>query len=126
MAKKYNVSVNNICRWRKRCDRRSGAGRKVTDTEMEERLLEWIKKQTGIISRKTIQNKARELGSQEDFKASKGWFERFYKRNQLNLNTNIEILTSTHYRRRMREEKRKEEIQETGVKSEEDEDEWED
>ena len=35
VAKKYGVSVNNICRWRKRCDRRSGAGRKVTDTNME-------------------------------------------------------------------------------------------
>jgi len=39
VAKKYNVSVNNICRWRKRCDRRSGAGRKVTDMEMECKLL---------------------------------------------------------------------------------------
>jgi len=42
VAKKYNVSVNNICRWRKRCDRRSGAGRKVTNMEMESRLLEWL------------------------------------------------------------------------------------
>jgi hypothetical protein len=34
VSRKYHVSVNNICRWRKRCDRRSGAGRKVTDMEM--------------------------------------------------------------------------------------------
>lgn len=34
IAKKYGVSVNNICRWRKRCDRRTGAGRKVTDIRM--------------------------------------------------------------------------------------------
>jgi len=34
VAKKYNVSVNNICRWRKRCNRRVGAGRKVTDMDM--------------------------------------------------------------------------------------------
>lgn len=34
VAKKYNVSVNNICRWRKRCNRRAGAGRKVTDMDM--------------------------------------------------------------------------------------------
>ena len=59
VARKYNVSVNNICRWRKRCDRRSGAGRKVTDTVMEEKLLEWIEGQSGVIPRKLVQNKAK-------------------------------------------------------------------
>jgi uncharacterized protein YjcR len=52
VAKKYNVSVNNICRWRKRCDRRSGAGRKVTDMDMESQLLEWLAKQRNPIPRK--------------------------------------------------------------------------
>lgn len=83
VARKYDVSVNNICRWRKRCDRRSGAGRKVSDTEMEGELLRWIHSQSGVISRKTVQKKAIELGKSEGFKASKGWFERFYKRNKL-------------------------------------------
>lgn len=52
VARKYHVSVNNICRWRKRCDRRSGAGRKVTDMEMEYQLLEWLLKQHNPIPRK--------------------------------------------------------------------------
>ena len=42
-SRKYGVSVNNICRWRKRCDRRTGAGRKITDVEMEQNLLEWLR-----------------------------------------------------------------------------------
>lgn len=83
VAKKYGVSVNNICRWRKRCNRRSGAGRKVTDTEMEGQLLDWIESQSGVICRREVQEKAKELAKQSDFKASKGWFERFYKRNKL-------------------------------------------
>lgn len=52
VAKKYHVSVNNICRWRKRCDRRSGAGRKVTDMEMEYKLLQWLISQNHPIARK--------------------------------------------------------------------------
>jgi hypothetical protein len=30
-CKKHKVSVNNICRWRKRCERKLGAGRKISD-----------------------------------------------------------------------------------------------
>lgn len=58
IAKKYGVSVNNICRWRKRCDRRTGAGRKVTDIRMEKLLLKWIRENKGA-SRKLIQEKAK-------------------------------------------------------------------
>lgn len=31
VAKMYGVSVNNLCRWKKTCDRKVGAGRKVND-----------------------------------------------------------------------------------------------
>ena len=34
VSKKYKVSVNNVCRWRKRCERKRGAGRKVCDPSM--------------------------------------------------------------------------------------------
>lgn len=77
------MSVNNICRWRKRCDRRSGAGRKVNDQEMEIALLQWIRKNSTNLTRKIIQKKAKELSKNDEFKASKGWFERFFKRNKL-------------------------------------------
>lgn len=39
VSKKYGVSVNNLCRWKKSCDRRAGAGRKIADRDMEERLI---------------------------------------------------------------------------------------
>lgn len=31
VAKIYGVSVNNLCRWKKTCDRKVGAGRKVNN-----------------------------------------------------------------------------------------------
>jgi transposase-like protein len=74
VAKKYGVSVNNICRWRKRCDRRSGAGRKVTDMEMENNLLLWLTKQNAPIPRKEVQLMAKKMSRSQGFKASKGWF----------------------------------------------------
>jgi len=42
VAKIYGVSINNLCRWKKTCERRAGAGRKVTNMEMEKTLIEWI------------------------------------------------------------------------------------
>lgn len=42
VSKMYSTSVNNICRWMKSCERKAGAGRKVTDTELEAKLKEWI------------------------------------------------------------------------------------
>lgn len=66
-------------------DRRTGAGRKVADKEMEERLVLWLKnemKKNAIVTRRDIQNKALLFSSHHTFKASKGWFERFVKRNR--------------------------------------------
>ena len=64
VAKKFHVSVNNICRWRKRCDRRTGAGRKVTDMGMEVQLLEWLNKQQSPIARREVQIRARKMSTQ--------------------------------------------------------------
>lgn len=44
VSKKYGISINNICRWKKTCDRKSGAGRKIINVKMEEELIEWVKK----------------------------------------------------------------------------------
>ena len=43
VANMYGVSINNLERWQKAIDRKEGAGRKVTDNEMEKKLIEWIK-----------------------------------------------------------------------------------
>jgi len=42
VARKYNISVNSLYRWIKSCDRKKGAGRKVNDAELEDRLITWI------------------------------------------------------------------------------------
>ena len=62
VSKMYGVSVNNICRWKKSCERKVGAGRKISDEEMEKKLLEWILA-TNYATRKQIQKKAKEFAS---------------------------------------------------------------
>jgi hypothetical protein len=57
--------------------------------------------QNSPISRKEVQVMAKKMSKLQGFKASKGWFERFYKRNKLYHNTNIEILTHNDYRQRV-------------------------
>ena len=70
------MSVNNICRWRKRCERKIGAGRKVSDPEMEKGLVEWINSQTETLTKRSVRDQAKLLCANVNFKGSKGWFER--------------------------------------------------
>lgn len=53
---------------------------------MEKNLIDWIKTELAEarpkITRKDIQKKAIAFSSDSNFKASKGWFERFVKRNK--------------------------------------------
>ena len=66
-----------------------GGGRKVRDPIMVKRLLEWFKITHDIegikINVRQFKNKALELSSYDDFRASKGWFEKFKKRYKINL-----------------------------------------
>jgi hypothetical protein len=65
-----------------------GGGRHVTDPAMERSLLEWYKVQINKqieITSKNIKAKARELSKNQDFKASKGWLEKFRKKHQITL-----------------------------------------
>ena len=68
--------------------RRPGQGRKVRDTSLDTRLLDWVKdcwKQNISLSSGTIREKARELSLQPDFKASLGWFVKWQKRHCVDL-----------------------------------------
>lgn len=84
VSRMYGISINNICRWRKRCERKSGAGRKVHNPSMESAILRWIGSlgASTVITRQLIRKKAIELAQDSTFKASKGWFERFMNRNR--------------------------------------------
>ena len=68
--------------------RRPGQGRKVRDTSLDTRLLEWVRdcwKQSISLSSGMIREKARELSLQPDFKASLGWFVKWQKRHCVDL-----------------------------------------
>ncbi len=77
VARKFNISVNNICRWKKGCARKVGAGRKITNQALEEKIIVYVKgevKKGSALTRKQVQLKAKELSESKSFKASKGWF----------------------------------------------------
>ena len=68
--------------------RRPGQGRKVRDTSLDTRLLDWVRdcwKQSISLSSGMIREKARELSLQPDFKASLGWFVKWQKRHCVDL-----------------------------------------
>ena len=79
----------------KRCDSRGG-GRKITNLDLEEAVLNWIHERranTSRVSRK-LMRKAKAIhdesvgndpAAQASFVASRGWLEKFMKRNCLSL-----------------------------------------
>ena len=98
------LSVSRRClqRWRKEVDiiatvaeeagtavyRRPGQGRKVSDSNLDRILLEWISScwAQGISLTSTlIRDKALELRSEPSFKASLGWYVKFSRRYSLDL-----------------------------------------
>ena len=66
-----------------------GAGRKVKLPDMEELLAAWIfelRSKNVRITRSAIQTKALELHTgEEDFSASRGWLEKFFRRHNFTL-----------------------------------------
>ena len=68
--------------------RRPGQGRKVTDSNLDSQLLEWVQdcwKQGISVSSGLVREKARELSARPDFKASLGWFVKWQRRNHIDL-----------------------------------------
>ena len=61
-----------------------GGGRKVRDFEMDIKLLNWFYVQHDKLGKKItvkeFKEQAKEFSSVENFKASKGWLEKFKKR----------------------------------------------
>lgn len=82
-----SIPEKNIKRWMKNGpDRKKGAGRKTMDPNMEQQLLDWIQKillvdNLPFPESKDIKAKAKEYSSNPSFKASKGWCDKFIKRN---------------------------------------------
>ena len=90
-CKKYVVTRKNVERWCKNgLDRKKGAGRKTTNPTMEVEILAWvedyIRREGKLPKRNYIIIRAMEYAD-EAFKASKGWCDKFLKRNKSILET---------------------------------------
>jgi len=83
---KYGINKKRLLRWIKNGpERKKGAGRKTLDPEMENLLVEWIRQEVAnhnvFPTRQAIKIKAREISKVESFRASKGWCDKFFRRN---------------------------------------------
>jgi len=74
-------------------------GRKVTEPNMEEQLLDWIaqiratEEWSKLKNRgAAIQKKARELSEKDNFSASKGWLYAFLKRHHIGLGKKSQVI----------------------------------
>jgi len=90
-CKKYQVTRKNVERWCKNgLDRKKGAGRKTTNPAMEVEILAWvedyIRREGKLPKRNYIIIRAMEYADGA-FKASKGWCDKFLKRNKSILET---------------------------------------
>jgi hypothetical protein len=78
------------------CLRKKGCGRKTKNPRMEEQLVQWyneiIKKNLNVTA-KMIRDKAVEISNDKDFLASKGWLEKFKKKN------GIQVVSSKRIRK---------------------------
>ena len=105
-AEKYRVDRQTIREWKRNIDainsskgykkRLPGGGRKLTSDDVEERLIVWIHARRSKmlrVSRKMIMVKAKSYfdegtqtaAGQAAFVASRGWLEKFMRRNNLSL-----------------------------------------
>lgn len=88
--KKYKLCKSRIKRYQRNGpDRKKGGGRKTLDPNMEVLLLDWIRSSTiesqTFPTRILIKERAKELSKIPDFLASKGWCDKFFKRNYAKL-----------------------------------------
>lgn len=89
VSKMLSVPIKNLRRWAVMgTQRRIGGGRKLMDAQMEANLYQWILNEMKVkqrkVSRSEIRKKALELSQYQDrFKASKGWTDKFVRKNGL-------------------------------------------
>ena len=85
-AKKYNITRKNIERWcRNGIDRKPGGGRKTHDMELENNMIDWVEDYIRIEKKMPRRNYIIVKASQyvnDKFKASKGWCDKFLRRNK--------------------------------------------
>ena len=76
------------------CLRKKGCGRKTKNPKMEEELVQWyydVRKKNVNVTAKMIRDKAVQISNDKDFLASKGWLEKFKKKNGIQIISNKRI-----------------------------------
>lgn len=82
ISKSLQIPQKNVVRWCKEGFIGREASRRVADAEMEQELATWIKtaKKQGLVKQADIQQKAKEMSKNPNFKASRGWLKNFLRR----------------------------------------------
>ena len=84
VARKFGIAAKSIKRWIEvGAERVKGCGRKTKDPEMVKNLLSWynLNIEKGVlITQKMFLNKSLNLSRFSDFRASKGWLEKFKRK----------------------------------------------
>ena len=119
-----NVSRRCLQRWKEELDvistvaetasnavyRRPGQGRKVGDSSLDLKLVEWLQeswKDGQQVSSSGVRQKAKEISANPDFKASLGWYMKWQKRHNVNLKDKtidspaLRPIDSTHLKLRL-------------------------
>lgn len=82
ISKSLEIPQKNVVRWCREGFNTGDANRRIADSQMEESLAAWIMKtkRHGVLRQVDIQMKARELSTNPQFKASRGWLKNFMRR----------------------------------------------
>ncbi|CAD8143138.1 unnamed protein product [Paramecium octaurelia] len=99
LSEKYNTSIKNLRRWyQDGIARKPGCGRKKLNTKAEEELRQWIIKESVELRRRVrrsqLKQKAIELFSIPNFKASKAWQDEFIRNFDIKYQVNEIIVES--------------------------------
>ena len=95
-SKIEDITAKNLAKGGVKRKRLDGAGRKITNADLEAEFLEWVRERRSRmlrVSRKLIMRKAKRIHDEstdnqavrDSFVASCGWLEKFLKRNGLSL-----------------------------------------
>jgi hypothetical protein len=82
ISKSLEIPQKNVVRWCREGFNTGDPNRRIADSQMEESLAAWIvkTKRFAVLRQVDIQMKARELSTNPQFKASRGWLKNFMRR----------------------------------------------
>lgn len=82
ISKNLQIPQKNVVRWCKEGFIDKDSSRRVADADMELELAEWLRqaRRNKLLRQSDIQEKARAMSKNPNFKASRGWLKNFLRR----------------------------------------------